>query len=165
MRLDVPGPIPLPTPFRALASRRPLRGATVGLATTMVALGAFYLMNALVLDLGTHSAIERIRLSFGVGYWFGPALLSGPVFGFCGASWRRSDYRSAGTAVLMLLVAEPLFWALAGRAGGVANFAFAPSRTVSVGEAALGLVASASLYGLLLRRRRRVTTQVESAGG
>jgi len=53
--------------------------------------------------------------------------------------------------VILLLAAEPLFWAVAHRAGGVASFDFQPSLAVSIGEALVGVTACACLAFVLRR--------------
>jgi Family of unknown function (DUF6518) len=145
-------------PFFAAAAvpgRRWFAGALVGAAATCTALVAFYVANAFVLDLGPHGWLEDVRLAFAT-HWFLWGLLSGPVFGVVGAGWRRRGFSYAGIAVTALLVAEPVFWTLARRAGGVDAFAFQPSPAVSVGEALAGLLACACMAILLARARARV---------
>jgi hypothetical protein len=139
-------------PFFAGAAMRGrgLAGAAAGLAATFAALTAFYLANAFVLDLGPHSLANELRLAF-TGYWFPRGLMSGPVFGALGALWRRHGYPTFGVAVILLLDAEPLFWAVAHRAGGVASFDFQPSFAVSIGEALVGVTACACLVFVLRR--------------
>ncbi len=144
-------------PFFAAAAvpvRRWPAGALVGAAATCAALGAFDVANAFVLDLGPHGWIEDVRLTFAT-HWFLRGLLSGPVFGAIGAGWRRRGFSYGGIAVAALLVAEPVFWALARRAGGVDAFAFQPSPGVSLGEALAGLLACACMAVLVARARDR----------
>jgi hypothetical protein len=143
-------------PFFAGAAmqRDELAGAAAGVAATAVALIAFYVANAFVLELGPHSFLTDLRLTIGAtGYWLPRGLVSGPVFGALGGLWRRRGYPAVGVAVVLLLDAEPLFWAGAHRAGGVASFAFQPALTVSIAEAAAGLFAAACLVGVLRRDR------------
>jgi hypothetical protein len=61
-------------------------------------------------------------------------------------------------AVLLLLDAEPLFWAAAHGAGGVASFDFQPSLTASLVESVLG-VATVVCMVIVLRRSHRATAQ------
>jgi hypothetical protein len=129
-------------------------GAAAGLAATFAALTGFYVANAFVLDLGPHSLANELRLAF-TGYWFPRGLMSGPLFGALGALWRGRGYPTLGLAVILLLDAEPLFWAVAHRAGGVASFDFQPSVVVSVGEALVGAAACAGMAVVLHRRHRR----------
>ena len=138
----------------ALPGRRAYAGAAVGAAATCVALSAFYVANAFVLDLGPHGWIEDLQLAF-VTHWFLWGLVSGPVFGIVGAAWRRRGSSYAGVAVTALLIAEPVFWALARRAGGVDSFAFEPSAGVSVGEVVAGVLACACMAVAADRARRR----------
>jgi hypothetical protein len=144
-------------PFFAAAAvpgRRWLAGASVGVAATCSALAAFDVANAFVLDLGPHGWLEDVRLTL-AAHWFLWGLVSGPVFGVIGAGWRRRRFSYGGIAVTALLVAEPVFWALARRAGGVDSFAFQPSLAVSLGEALAGLLACASMGVLLAHARDR----------
>ena len=121
----------------AAVERRDL-AAAAGLAATVVALVAFYVANAFVLELGPHSLATDLRLTLGAtGYWVPRGLVSGPVFGALGGLWRRRGYPALlGVAVLLLLDAEPLFWIAAHRMGGIASFAFQPSLAASAAEAA-----------------------------
>lgn len=137
----------------AIRGRGPA-GVAAGLAATFAALGGFYLANAFVLDLGQHSLVSDVRLTFS-SYWFWPGLVSGPVFGALGALWRRRGYPTLGVVVILLLDAEPLFWAAVHRTGGVASFAFEPSLAVSIGEALVGLAAGACTAVILRRAHRR----------
>jgi hypothetical protein len=152
-------------PFFAGAAmqRDEVAGAAAGLAATASALVAFYVANAFVLDLGPHSLLSDLRLTVGAtGYWLPRGLVSGPLFGALGGLWRRRGYPAVGVVVLLLLDAEPLFWAGADRAGGVASFAFQPALAVSIAEAAAGLVAAACLAGVLRHgRHRAVPTATE----
>lgn len=146
-------------PFFAGAAMRGrgLAGAAAGLAATCAALMAFYVANAFVLDLGPHSLVNDLRLTVGAtGYWFPRGLVSGPVFGALGALWRRRGYSTVGAVtVILLLDAEPIFWAAAGRTGGVASFNFEPSPVVSVGEALVGLAACMCIAVILSRTHKR----------
>jgi hypothetical protein len=143
-------------PFAAgtAAGRRVLVGAVVGLLATVVALLAFYVANAFVLDLGPHSIVNDLRLTVSPSdYWVRLGLVSGPVFGALGALWRRRGYPSVGLAVVLLLVAEPLFWEAADRTHALPRFAFQPSLAASVSEAGVGVLAF-SLTALAVRRAR-----------
>jgi hypothetical protein len=143
-------------PFAAGAALRGgvLAGAAAGLAGTFAALAAFNLANAFVLDLGPHSTVASIQLTFTV-YWFWRGLLSGPLFGALGAVWRARGMPAWGLAVILLLDAEPLFWAAVRPLGGVANFAFAPAAAVSLGEAMTGVVACLCAVAALQKARSR----------
>jgi hypothetical protein len=145
----------LPFLAGALTNGRRLRGAAVGLAATLVALTAFYVANAFVLDLGRHSRAEDLRLAFGNGYWFARGLVSGPVFGWLGGAWRRRGFPYWGVAVVLLLDLEPLALALNQRMAHLGSFAFAPSAAVAVGEAAAGLGAAALLVVAIARSKAR----------
>jgi len=140
----------------AAVERRDL-AAAAGLAATVVALVAFYVANAFVLELGPHSLATDLRLTLGAtGYWIPRGIVSGPVFGALGGLWRRRGYPALlGVAVLLLLDAEPLFWIAAHRMGGIASFAFQPSLAASAAEAALGVAAAAFTAWFLRRTHRR----------
>jgi hypothetical protein len=146
--------------FAGAAMQRRELAAVAGLAATVVALVAFYVANAFVLDLGPHSLATDLRLTLGAtGYWLPRGLVSGPVFGALGGLWRRRGYPTIGVAVLLLLDAEPLFWAAAHRAGGVASFNFQPSLAASAAEAVLGLAATVFLVCVLRRTHRTAATE------
>jgi hypothetical protein len=143
--------------FAGAAVRRHELAAAAGLVATVVALVAFYVANAFVLDLGPHSLATDLRLTLGAtGYWIPRGLISGPVFGALGGLWRRRGYPVVGVGVLLLLDAEPLFWAAAHPAGGVASFNFQPSLAASAAEAVLGLAAAVFFACFLRRTHRRV---------
>jgi hypothetical protein len=132
---------------------RGLAGAVAGLAATFAALTGFYVANAFVLDLGPHSLVNEVRLAF-TTYWFPRGLMSGPLFGALGTIWRRHGYPAIGLAVILLLDAEPLFWAAVHRAGGVASFDFQPSLAVSIGEVLVG-IAACVCTAVVVRRTQR----------
>jgi hypothetical protein len=141
--------------FAGAAMRgRGLAGVAAGLAATFAALAAFNVANAFVLDLGPHALANDVRLAF-TTYWFPRGLLSGPVFGALGATWRWHGYPTLGMAVILLLDAEPLFWAAAHHVGGVASFDFAPSLAVSIGEALVGFAACFCTVVILDRKHQR----------
>lgn len=148
-------------PFFAGAAVRGrwLAGAAAGLAATCAALMAFYVANAFVLDLGPHSLLVDLRRSVtATRYWLPRGFVSGPVFGALGALWRLRGYSThSAVAVILVLDAEPLFWAAARRTGGVASFSFEPSLVVSVGEAVVGLAACMCIAVILSRTRRAAT--------
>jgi hypothetical protein len=139
----------------AATNKRPLAGAAAGLTATVVALVAFYVANAFVLDLGPHSLLNDLRLTVGAtGYWLPRGLITGPVFGALGGIWRRRGYPTVGVGMILLLDAEPLFWFAAHGTGGVASFDFQPSLAASVTEAVIGLAVAICLAGFLRRSRR-----------
>jgi hypothetical protein len=141
----------------AVMRRGRLGAAAAGLAATVAALVAFYVTNAFVLDLGPHSFVNDLRLTVGAtGYWLPRGVVTGPAFGALGGLWRQRGYPTAGVAVLLLLDAEPLFWAAAHGAGGVASFDFQPSLTASLVESVLG-VATVVCMVIVLRRSHRAT--------
>jgi hypothetical protein len=145
-------------PFFAGAAMqsRERAAAVAGLAATIVALLAFYVANAFVLDLGPHSFVTDLRLTIGAtGYWVPRGLLTGPVFGALGGLWRRHGYPTLGVGMILLLDAEPVFWAAIHRMGGVASFDFQPSFAASVIEAIVGLGAAVCLASFLRRAHRR----------
>jgi hypothetical protein len=58
-------------------------------------------------------------------------------------------------AVILLLDAEPLFWAAAHHVGGVASFDFAPSLVVPIGEALVGFAVCFCTVVILDRKYQR----------
>lgn len=98
--------------------------AVLGLTTTIAALLGFYMITALLVDLGGDSYLANLRIELLANrVWFQAALLSGPTFGVLGAWWTRSQ-RSALLAAGLLLMAEPVVLFGLGLAfpGGVLDF-------------------------------------------
>lgn len=133
---------------------RIVRGAVIGLTTTIAALGGFYLANAFVLDLGSHSTLHDIWLTLNVGnVWFKAGAVSGPAMGAAGA-WaaQRSRWAVAASAVAILIL-EPLavylaYLALDGRfAAGNGEW-----NRVYAAEAIVGAIAAATLWRVRLIR-------------
>jgi hypothetical protein len=138
--------------FAGAAVQKPTLAWMAGFAATVAALSAFYVANAFVLDLGPHSVLNDLRLTIGAtGYWLPRGLVSGPVFGALGGLWRRRGYPTLGVAMLLLLDVEPLFWAAAHRAGGVASFDFQPSLAASIVESLVGVAAGVCIL-IVVRR-------------
>jgi hypothetical protein len=133
-----------------VAPRRLILGAVVGVAVTLIALSAFYLTNAFVLDLGPHSTLQDVVLTMrAVGdLWFRYGILSGLVFG-AGGAWvaGRSSLTAVGAIVATLLVLEPAA-AFAWRA--LAGWGFELDPVVSAIEVGTGLALATALYA---RRR------------
>jgi hypothetical protein len=148
----------------ALARRRILLGAAIGLLTTMIALVGFYLTNAFVLDLGAHSTVHDIGLTLNGGnLWFKAGIVSGPIMGAAGA-WvsRRGRFAVAASAAVMVLF-EPLAVYLAYVAS---NGRFAAgngewNRVYAV-EAVLGAIAAGALWRARLTRLRRSDPSLRS---
>jgi Family of unknown function (DUF6518) len=103
-------------------SSRPRPAALLGLLATMVALGGFYLLSALVVDLGGHGFLNDLsrELSANRGYFQG-GIVTGPLFGALGAWWRQSRSLHASLLAGALMMAEPLVLVLLGTVfpGGV----------------------------------------------
>lgn len=144
------------TPRRSLAgARRPLLGAVLGVATTMLALIGFYLANAFVLDLGPHSTLRDVTLTMGaVGdIWFRYGLVSGAVCGTVGA-WLagRRAWVALGLLVAALLTLEPGAWIGLSLMRGQALSDSAMDLPVAAAEVICGLTLAAVM---LARRGRR----------
>lgn len=96
--------------------------ALLGLLATMVALGGFYLLTTLVVDLGGHGFLDDLRreLSANRGYFQG-GVVTGPLFGALGAWWRQSRSLRASLLAGALMMAEPLVLVMLGTvfSGGV----------------------------------------------
>jgi hypothetical protein len=130
------------------AVRRPLLGALIGLGVTFVALVAFYLTNAFVLDLGTHSTVQDVALTMrSVGnMWFRYGVASGIALG-AGGAWlagRRAG-QTVGAVIAALLIMEPAAWLawFAARGQSLSNSGVNP--VVWCAELACGLALVASL--------------------
>jgi Family of unknown function (DUF6518) len=139
----------LPLLASAAASRgRMWLGAMIGLLTTTVALAAFYLTNAFVLDLGPHSTLHDVSLTLNTGtVWFKAGVVSGPVMGAAGAWLARRGPLAVAASALGILVFEPVAVYLAylasdGRfAGGNGEW-----NGIYAAEAALGGIGASVLW-------------------
>jgi hypothetical protein len=101
-------------------ARRPRWAALAGLATTLAALAGFYAAESRILDLGAHTWVVDLDLTFRAGrVYMLEALLSGPVFGAVGGWWRQRRSVPAAFAVAATFVCEPLVvWAYQHAQGG-----------------------------------------------
>jgi hypothetical protein len=93
--------------------------ALCGLGATLIALAAFYAAESVILDLGPHSWIVDLQLTFRGGHaYFVEAVLSGPIFGALGGIWARRRSVLAAAAIILAFVGEPLaVWLFQRRAG------------------------------------------------
>lgn len=139
-----------------VGARRPLLGAVLGVATTMLALIAFYVANAFVLDLGPHSTLRDLALTMGSvgGIWFRYGLVSGAVCGALGA-WLggRRAWVALGLLVAALLTLEPGAWIGISLMRGQTLSDSAMDLPVAAAELVCGLV----LASVMLTRRGRRT--------
>jgi Family of unknown function (DUF6518) len=72
----------------ATSDRRYILGALSGLGATVCALTGFYLIDSFIFVFGTWS--QNFHLALGSGkIYFELGLVSGPLFGWCGAWWRQ----------------------------------------------------------------------------
>jgi hypothetical protein len=133
-------------------------GAAVGALATLAALVGFYVANAFVLDLGSHSMVHDLDLTLNAGnLWFKAGAVSGPVMGAAGA-WaiRRGGVMVAAIAIASVVL-EPLAVYLA-YVGSKGYFAGGNGEwnEVYAGEAATGVIAGAALWrtGVIRRRAR-----------
>jgi len=126
-------------PFLAgalLGRRRAATAAVAGWATCMVALAAFYLANVWVLDLGPHSLLTDVRLTFSAGRrYLLLGFVAGPVMGTVGGAWRRTGSTMLAMGAASTLLLEPFAW-LAYQAGSRATYAY--PRGVWAAEMILG---------------------------
>jgi hypothetical protein len=136
--------------------RGPWRGAFFGVLASMGALLGFYVAEAFVLDLGTHSLLTDLRLTVSAGrMYFEAGIVTGPVFGALGGL--RVARRSLLTAVVVgfALIGEPLaLFVWLGREGVTAEESgmiihYAP---LWIGEMVLGALLAA-VIGLRLNLR------------
>ena len=143
-------------PFAAgawVGGRRVATGAAVGLVACMVALVGFYLANVWVLDLGPHSLLTDVQLTFNAGRrYLLLGLVAGPVMGVLGASWRQTRSRGLALTAASTLLLEPFAW-LAYGAGGVGGY---PHQvTVWAAEMVLGAALCAVVLRSYLAQRYR----------
>jgi hypothetical protein len=96
-------------------ARRVGAGAAAGLVATTAALVAFYVANALVVDLGHHGLAADLRLELaGNRYYLAAGLLSGPVFGAVGVWMRRTGSLRLSIIAGSLMLCEPVALAALG---------------------------------------------------
>ena len=125
-----------------------LLGAVVGLLTSLAALVGFYVANAFVLDLGSHSTVQELGLTLNAGnVWFKAGAMSGPAMGALGAWASRRGGFVVAWSVVGLVVFEPLVVYLAYLASE-GRFAAGDGQWngIYAAEAALGAVAAVALW-------------------
>ncbi len=142
-------------PFLAgMAFRRPLRGALVGVLATEVAFLAFYVAEAVILDLGPHPWYVDLKLTVGTVYIYETlGLVSGAVYGALGALFAKRRTTRLTATVGAAFVAEPLIvWVMwKGSIWGGPGILDYPA--LWIGEVVLGLCLIALPYDLARRRR------------
>jgi hypothetical protein len=137
----------------ATSTRRYILGALSGLGATACALTGFYLVNSFIFVFGTWS--QDFHLAFGSGkIYFELGLLSGPLFGWCGAWWKQhlSIVPVVGLGLAFVLEAlvrapqSPIFYGYGGKVATI--------------EAVVGAlwIAFAFYWTLALRQRDVLTT-------
>jgi hypothetical protein len=137
----------------ATSTRRYILGALSGLGATACALTGFYLVNSFIFVFGTWS--QDFHLAFGSGkIYFELGLLSGPLFGWCGAWWKQhlSIIPVVGLGLAFVLEAlvrapqSPIFYGYGGKVATI--------------EAVVGAlwIAFAYYWTLALRQRDVLTT-------
>jgi hypothetical protein len=136
-------------------------GALMGAFATLAALVGFYLANAFVLDLGSHSTFHDVGLTLNAGnLWFKAGAVSGPVMGAVGA-WaiRRGGVAVAGIAIASVAM-EPLVVYLA-YVCSKGYFAAGNGQwnAVYAGEAGAGAIAGVALW------RTHATRRASEPGG
>jgi len=149
----------LMVPFIAgTQSRRPGRGALLGLLATMSALLGFYLLTSLLVELGRPGLLDNFGREFWANrFYFVSGVLSGPLFGALGAWWRKT--RSVGASVVagVLMMGEPIVLALIG--------VVFPATVVGRNAVSIGVYAAELTLGLLvvLLARNRAAATVREA--
>jgi hypothetical protein len=90
-------------------SRRARWAPLGGLAATIAALAGFYAAESRLLDLGPHSWLIDLQLTFQAGrVYLLTALLSGPIFGALGGLWAKRRSALASGVIATMFVCEPL---------------------------------------------------------
>jgi hypothetical protein len=80
-----------------------------GLAATIAALAGFYAAESRLLDLGPHSWLIDLQLTFQAGrVYLLTALLSGPIFGALGGLWAKRRSALASGVIAAMFVCEPV---------------------------------------------------------
>jgi hypothetical protein len=91
------------------SSRRARSAPLAGLAVTLAALAGFYAAESRLLDLGTHTWLVDLQLTFRAGrVYLLEALLSGPIFGALGGLWAKRRSALAAGVLAAMFVCEPL---------------------------------------------------------
>lgn len=131
--------------------------AVWGLGATLTALAAFYGAESVILDLGPHSWIVDLELTFRGGHaYFVEAVLSGPVFGALGGIWARRRSLLAAGVMVLVFVSEPLvvwlYQRRIGLTGGSGLLTHYPLMWTS--EVAVGLIGAVWVGATILRRAR-----------
>jgi uncharacterized protein DUF6518 len=102
-----------------------------------------------VLDLGQHSWLTDLSLTMGtVMYYAERGVVTGPVFGALGVSWRQRRSTVAAGLISAVFVLEPLAWWLYGlHIGGGAAYPVPGFPALWLSEIAIGVA------GFILLRR------------
>lgn len=94
--------------FAGAMTRGPIRGALIGLATSLAALTGFYVAQAFVLDLGGHPVLTNLALTLGAGrFYFAAGVLTGPLFGAIGGIRTRQHRAVTAGVIALALAGEP----------------------------------------------------------
>src|SRR2546421_12716221 len=79
---NISAPWPLLPYFAGTMTRGWVRGAMMGALACLIALVAFYVAEAFVLDLGRHPVLTNLALTLSAGrVYFAAGVVCGPVFG------------------------------------------------------------------------------------
>jgi hypothetical protein len=147
--------------FAGRTCRGPVRGAVMGTAASLAAVGTFYATESVVLDLGPHPWVVDLGLTLRAGLViFAAGVVFGPFFGALGGTGARRRSLVTAAVVGLSLVGEPLAVFVWQRSRGVSA---ADSSLVIhypalwVGEVCLGLVASAVI--VLTAHRKSVSRE------
>jgi hypothetical protein len=144
--------------FAGRSARGPLTGAAIGLLACLAALVGFYVAEAFVLDLGTHSVLRDLELTIPAGrLYFIAGVVFGPVFGTLGALRTSWTHALDAAVVGLLLIGEPLVVYLYQGAQGVSpskSGMVTSSPALSLAEVVLGVCAAVLLLRSGVRQQR-----------
>jgi Family of unknown function (DUF6518) len=146
-------------PFVAgMTQQRPRRGAAIGLVVTLAALAGYFAMShspmeGVPIDRFFGRVVTMIRTGFNP-LWIASGVVTGPLFGFLGCSWRVSRWWVGAALVTAAFCLEPLARLVAGMLSG-------PS-LVWLAEIAVGVVV-ATAFGFAIVAARRDPDAVPSA--
>lgn len=143
--------------FAGATTRGSKRGALMGTAACLAALGAFYATEAFVLDLGGHPVLTNLMLTLGAGrMYFAAGAVCGPALGALGGARLPCRPFISAAVVGLALIGEPLAvfaW--------LAHMGMSPSDSgmvaryplLWIGEMLLGLALGGTMLAPVARRQ------------
>jgi hypothetical protein len=142
-------------PFVAgMTQHRPRRAGAIGLVVTLAALAGYFAMSHSPMEgAPVDRLFDRVLTMMRTGYnplWIASGLVTGPLFGYLGFSWRASRSWVGAALIAGALCLEPLARLTTGMLSGPSG--------VWIAEVALGILTAGyfSAMFVVFRRARRV---------